>query len=186
MRGAPQRHYSEDDYFAVEISSAVKHEFYAGEIFAMAGASIAHNQIVSNVVTALQTALRDTGCRVFPSDLRVRSPAGLYTYPDVSVICGPLELVPGRPDTVTNPMVLVEVLSEATRDYDRGEKFDLFATLGSLREYLLIEQSHVAVEHRSRPSGEWATTVHTQLQDILSLAPQPLTLSLADVYRDVF
>jgi len=186
MRGAPQRHYSEDDYFAVEVSSPIKHELYAGEIFAMAGASVAHNQIVSNIVTALQTALRDKGCRVFPSDLRVRTPAGLYTYPDVSVICGAVELVPGRPDTVTNPIVVVEVLSEATRDYDRGEKFDLYATLGSLREYLLIEQSCVAVERRSRPADDWATTVHTQLHEVLALAPPALTLALADVYRDVF
>lgn len=186
MRGAPQRHYSEDDYFSVEASSPIKHELYAGEIFAMAGASLAHNQIVSNVIAALQTSLRDTGCRVFPSDLRVRTPAGLYTYPDVSVICGSVGLVPDRPDTVTNPVLIVEVLSEATCDYDRGEKFDLYTSLDSLREYLLIEQSKIGVERRRRASVEWTTTVCSRLEDALSFALPATTLSLMDIYRDVF
>lgn len=120
-----QRHYTEDDYFAVEASSGVKHEFYQGEIFAMAGASLAHNHLNANVLTALRGAVRPHGCSAFGSDLRVKTPDGLFTYPDVMVVCGPIALTQDRPDTVTNPQVIIEVLSDATRDYDRGERFSL-------------------------------------------------------------
>ena len=123
MQRHPERHYSVDEYFAVEASSPIKHEYCTGEIFAMAGASVAHNDITANLVGALRLSLRGTGCRAFANDLRVLTPGGLYTYPDAVVICGRIELTPVRPDTVTNPVLLAEVLSEATRDYDRGEKF---------------------------------------------------------------
>jgi Uma2 family endonuclease len=141
-RGTPaaRRHYALDDYFMVEQESVTKHEFLGGEITAMAGASLAHNHITSNIHARLRTALRGSGCSAFTSDLRVATPGGLYTYPDVSVICGPVALVAGRPDTATNPTLLVEVLSEATRDYDRGEKFALYKAIPSLTEYVLVEQ----------------------------------------------
>ena len=131
---------NEDDYFAVEASSGIKHEFYQGEIFAMAGASLAHNHLNANVLTFLRGAVRAKGWSAFGSDLRVKTPDGLFTYPDVMVICGPVALTHDRPDTVTNPCVIVEVLSDATRDYDRGEKFTLYRAIPTLQEYLLIEQ----------------------------------------------
>jgi len=117
-----QRHYTVDDYFTVEEMSEVKHEYWDGEIFAMAGASVAHNAIAANVLTEFRSDLRSTPCGVYGSDLRVQTPSGLYTYPDVSVICGAAQLVPDRSDTATNPVILVEVLSEATEEYDRGDK----------------------------------------------------------------
>ncbi len=150
MQRAPERHYSVDDYFAVEAGSPIKHEYCNGEIFAIAGASVAHNDISANVLTVLRTVLRGASCRAFGSDLRLRTPAGLYTYPDAMVICGHIELTPDRPDTVTNPALLVEVLSDATHDYDRGEKFTLYKSIPSLREHLLIEQDEVAVDHFRR------------------------------------
>jgi Uma2 family endonuclease len=101
----PQRHYTLDDYFAVEEMSVVKHEFFEGEIFARPGASLEHNLIVSNVLTILLPALRGTGCAAFGSDMRIATQGGLFTYPDVSVVCGKPWLVTGRPDTTLNPVV---------------------------------------------------------------------------------
>lgn len=187
MPGQPQRHYSVDDYFAVEATSTIKHEYYQGEIFAMAGASVAHNDITASVLATLRVALRGTGCRAFGSDLRLRTPEGLYTYPDVMVICGHIELTPDRPDTVTNPVLLVEVLSDATRDYDRGEKFTLYKAIPSLREYLLIEQNQVAVDYRQRQEpNEWRSTAYDVLSAVVRLGFVPVELALNEIYRDVF
>jgi Uma2 family endonuclease len=113
--------------------------------------------ISGNVLTLLRTALRGTTCNAFGSDLRISSPGGLFTYPDVSVICGQVEIVPDRPDTATNPVVLFEILSDATRGYDRGEKFELYKTIPSLREYVIIEQREVLVEQfRRSEAGLWS------------------------------
>lgn len=182
-----RRHYTEDDYFAVEASSGVKHEFYRGEIFAMAGASLAHNHLTANVLSALRGAVRPKGCSAFGSDLRIKTPDGLFTYPDVMVVCGPVALTPDRPDTVTNPCVIVEVLSDATRDYDRGEKFTLYQAISTLQEYLLIEQDRVYVEHWQRqPTGEWTARTYATLDAAISFPTLGVTLPLREVYLEVF
>src|SRR5216117_3333009 len=116
MSRGSQRHYSIDDYFKVEEMSAVKHEYYDGEIFAMAGASLQHNEIAANVLAELRARLRDSDCGAYGSDLRIQTTGGLYTYSDISVICGRAQLVLERSDTVVNPVILVEVLSEATEE----------------------------------------------------------------------
>ena len=182
-----QRHYSEDDYFAVEASSGIKHEFYRGEIFAMAGASLAHNHLSANVLTLLRGSVRLKGCSAFGSDLRVKTPDGLFTYPDVMVVCGPISLTRDRPDTVTNPCVIAEVLSDATRDYDRGEKFTLYRAIPAFQEYLLSEQDRVWVEHWQRqPTGDWTTQTYGALDAIVSLSTLGVTLPLREVYLQVF
>ncbi len=171
----------------VELESVTKHEFHDGDIFAMAGASLPHDHITSNVHALLRTALRGSGCNAFTSDLRVATPGGLYTYPDVSVICGTVELVPGRPDTATNPVVLVEVLSDATRDYDRGKKFDLYKEIPTLKEYLTVEQSALLVEHWRRGTGSlWTVKRHTRPSAVVRLQTQRVPLPLTEVYREVF
>ena len=170
----PQRRYTRDDYFTIEAMSEIKHEFHKGEIFAMAGASAAHNEITANVLSRLRIALRRHRCRAYGSDLRVETPSGLLTYPDVSVFCGPLTFVRGRDDTVTNPILLVEVLSDATRDYDRGGKFALYKSIPTLQEYLVIEQSAVRVEQWVRSqSVRWTLSVHERLDDAMRLAHSP-------------
>jgi Uma2 family endonuclease len=185
--GRPQRKYTVDDYFTIEAMSEVKHEFYNGEIFAMAGASAAHNDITANVLARLRIALRRQGCRAYGSDFRVQTPAGLLTYPDVSVFCGPLAFVRGRDDTATNPALLVEVLSDATRDYDRGEKLSLYRSIPSLREYLLVEQAAVRVEHWVRGHGSrWTAASFERLDDLVRLVSVPVTLRVSEVYREVF
>ena len=138
MQQQSQRHYSLDEYFAVEEVSSIKHEYYNGEIFAMAGSSLRHNHITANILTFFRTSLRQGECSAFSSDLRLQTPGGLFTYPDVMVICGQPVLTHDRPDTVTNPVILVEVFSESTREYDRGDKFGHYQEIPTLREYLLI------------------------------------------------
>src|SRR5439155_22791024 len=113
---------------------------YDGQIFAMAGASLQHNRITANLLSFIGPALRDRGCGDSGSDFREQAPGGLFTYPDLSAVCGEPLLIHGRPDTLTNPIVLVEVLSDATREYDRGQKFTLYKEIPALREYVLVEQ----------------------------------------------
>ena len=181
----PQRRYSLADYFAIETMSPMRHEFYRGEIFAMAGASVEHNMITVNVLTTLQVALRRGRCNVFGSDLRITTPGGLYTYPDVSVICGKVVLVTGAPDTATNPVVIVEVLSDATRDYDRGEKFELYKSIPTLREYVLIDQERVAVQLFTRRRNGWVESSVASLSSKVPLRSLKLDLSAREAYRGV-
>jgi Uma2 family endonuclease len=185
-----ERRYTVEDYFSVEESSAIKHEFCAGQIFAMAGASVRHNRITGNVFAALRAALAERGCEVFASDLRVRTPSGLYTFPDVTVVCGGVQLsATDRLDTVTNPALLVEVLSESTAAYDRGEKFRHYQSLAALREYLVIDQSAIHVEHYSvEDEGRvrsWRRQDHSNAGDVVSLSSLGIAVTLADIYAGV-
>ncbi|MDQ3815230.1 MAG: Uma2 family endonuclease [Armatimonadota bacterium] len=173
----------------MEKVSDIKHEYYAGSIYAMAGASPEHNLIAGNIFAALHAALRGSSCRPFTSDLRIYTPSGLYTYPDASVVCGLLEFTddPAAPsETVTNPVVLCEVLSEATRQYDRNRKFELYRAIPTLHDYILVEQTTVHVERRSRAEeGEWDSTVLTSLDDVLELPSLNFRMTLHDIYERV-
>ncbi len=147
----------EEEYLAIERQAPHKSEYLDGEKFAMASASARHVAIVTNVVSALHAFLKGGPCRVFSTDLRLRvSPVGLYTYPDVMVACGKLEFLDQDPGTLLNPVLIVEVLSKSTRDYDRGDKFAGYRSVASLEDYLLIDQARVHVEHCSRrEDGRW-------------------------------
>jgi len=153
----------------------------------MAGASLAHNHLSANVLTLLCGSVRPKGGSTFGSDLRVKTPDGLFTYPDVMVVCGPISLTRDRPDTVKNPCIIVEVLSDAPRDYDRGEKFTLYKPISTFQEYLLIGQDRVWVEHWQRqPTGDWTTQTYGALDAIISLPTLGVTLPLREVYLQVF
>jgi Uma2 family endonuclease len=176
-----------DDYHHIEETSPVRHEFYDGEIFAMAGGSVAHNHLSANVLSLLRVALATTRCSAFGSDMRLVTPGGLLTYPDGMVICGNIELVPGRQDEVTNPLLLIEILSDATRNYDRGEKFGFYKTIPTFREYLVIEQTSVGVEHHVRDeAGLWSHVDYGLVDQVVNLASVPVKLPLVEVYRKVF
>jgi Uma2 family endonuclease len=146
-----------EEYLAWERLQPEKHEFHGGEVFAMAGATLEHNEIVANVIGELRTALRQKPCRVYASDLRVKIPAtGLYTYPDASVVCGRPELEDDKLDTLLNPLVLVKVLSDSTEDYDRGTKFTNYRTIATFRDYVLLSTDKVLVEYATRKDdGSW-------------------------------
>jgi Uma2 family endonuclease len=186
MKDHPQRHYTVGEYFAIEQSSEVKHEYYEGEIFAMAGASVSHNRIVGNLLAALNGQLRGSDCEALGSDLRVQTPSGLYTYPDVMVVCGKPLLVDAPLDTVANPVLIAEVLSDSTAEYDRGEKFDLYRTIPTLREYVLIEQKKVSLELFSIGKKGWASKSCSNLDDRVQLGVSDAALSLLEVYERVF
>jgi Uma2 family endonuclease len=181
-----QRHYSLDEYFAVEETSHVKNEFYDGQIFAMAGASLQHNDIAANLVSSIRPALVPQGCRTFGSDLRVQTPAGLFTYPDLSIVCGDPLLIQGRPDTLTNPILLLEILSDATREYDRGEKFTLYREIPSLREYVIVEQTEPLVETFRWANGAWLPHRFDRMEATAVFESIGVQIPMKDIYRMVF
>lgn len=184
MMQQSQRHYTLHDYFSVEESSEIRHEFFNGEIFAMAGASRNHNRITRNLLTALHAGLRGTPCEPFSGDMRVRTPSGLYTYPDVLIVCGRIELTGDPMETIANPAVLAEVLSDSTRDYDRGEKFTQYRTIPTLKDYLLIEQSPYGVERwHKNTAGEWEQ--HSASDSQIKLHSVELLIPLFDLYGQV-
>jgi Uma2 family endonuclease len=185
MKDHPQRHYTIGEYFAIEESSEIKHEYYEGEIFAMAGASVSHNRIVGNVLSALNRELRGSDCEALGSDLRVQTPSGFYTYPDVMVVCGEPALIDAPLDTVANPVLITEVLSDSTAEYDRGEKFDLYRAIPTLREYVLIEQKKVFLELFSKGNEGWTSESYSSLEDRVHLVSEA-PLSLREVYGRVF
>ncbi len=158
-----------------------------GAIVAMAGASYEHNTIAANVLTALNVRLRGKGCRAVGSDQRVHVPAtGLFTYPDVTVVCGKPDFHPKDPDTLLNPRVIVEVLSGSTEAYDRGAKFAHYRSLPSLVEYILIAQNGPLVEHFQRiESGQWLFTVYRGEGATAALPALGCELPLAEVYEGV-
>lgn len=164
MNASPtvKKSWTPEEYLAWERLQPEKHEFHDGEVFDMAGATFEHNKIVINVGAELRAALRQKPCDVCASDLRVKVPAtGLYTYPDASVVCGPPAFEDDAVDTLLNPILLVEVLSPSTEDYDRGTKFKNYRTIASFREYLLVATDKVLVEtHTRMEDGSWVMREH--------------------------
>ena len=178
---------SAKDYLASERASKTKHEYYAGQVYAMAGTSERHNTLAGNTFASLHSQLRRRPCNIYPSDMRVKvSPMGLYTYPDISVVCGAAQFEDSRRDTLLNPTVLVEVLSPSTENYDRGQKFQRYRALSSLAEYVLIAQDAMHVEHYARqPDGRWLLTEADGPESAIHLASIACDLALADVYEKV-
>ncbi len=183
MVAQPRQRMSEQEYLAFERASDTKHEYYRGEVFAMAGASLEHTQIVSNTLISIGRQLRPP-CRIVSNDLRTKiSETGLYTYPDIIIVCGRPQLAEGQFDTLLNPTILVEVLSPSTEAYDRGRKFRHYRTLDTLQEYLLIAQDTPLVEHFVRQEdGTWRFAAASGLEASLHLPTIDCTLALADVY----
>jgi Uma2 family endonuclease len=184
---APARfnRYSFADYLAVEEMSTVKHEFLDGEIYAAAGGSPLPAALSIAVAARLLDAVRGGPCRVFSSDLRIRVPAtGLASHPDVSVACGPPRRDPESPDTVTNPTLLVEVLSDSTLDYDLGEKFEHYKQIDSLKEVVFVWQSERKIAIRRREGVETWVSITAGPGGIVRLAALGCDLAGDDLYRD--
>ncbi len=183
----PFIHTSEDDYLARERIAETKSELINGQVVAMAGASLRHNAIVRNLLVALGTRLRGKPCQPYPSDVRIHVPAtGLYAYPDVSVICAPLERHTKDSATLLNPRVLVEVLSEATEAHDRGAKFAHYRTIASLQNYLLVTPREIRLEWYERGrDGTWI--LHEAVGDgaIATLRAIDTSFPAAEIYADL-
>ena len=187
MAANPTITYTIEEYLAFERASETKHEYYAGEIVAMAGASYEHNLIAMTTGTSLSVQLRGRACAVLPSDQRLRvGPFGPLTYPDLMIVCGQPQFTDERPDTVTNPTVIIEILSPSTEGDDRGRKTKHYRTLESLQEYVLIAQDECHVEHYVRAEhGWWHFNEATDRTATIQLSSIGCTLALADVYERV-
>jgi len=175
------------EYLAIDRKAEYKSEYFNGEMLAMSGASERHVSIVANVMYLLVGQLKGRPCKAYASDMRVKvSPTGLYTYPDVVVVCDQPQFADEQRDTLLNPTLIVEVLSESTKDYDRGEKFEHYRTLPSLSEYVLIAQDKYHVEHFVRqPDNRWLLSETNLLEDTIHLSSIACDLALAEVYDKV-
>ena len=177
-------HYTAEEYFALEDSSEVRHEFFEGEVFAMAGASIAHNTIAGNVYMNCRQALRGKQCRVQMEAVRLAVAENRhYAYPDVMVSCDPHDQRESQ--QLHRPVLIVEVLSPSTEAYDRGLKFNQYKKLPSLRHYLLVSQKTWLVEwYQFTEHGVWAHTALAEVDDALVIPELGLTLTLMQIYEE--
>jgi Uma2 family endonuclease len=187
MASEPLQHLSPEDYLAFERRAETKHEYVGGEVFAMTGASLAHNVIVLNLGTELNLQFRGRPCRVYANDLRVAvSPDGPFYYPDVVALCAEPRLLDAERDTLLNPEVVIEVLSPSTEAFDRGLKFTHYRAIPSLREVVFVAQDAVRVEHFARgEDGQWLLTDHAGLDAVVELPALACHLELARVYDKV-
>jgi len=180
------KHITPEEYLRLERKSEERHEYLKGEVFAMSGASESHNIVVGSTYAALYIQLRKKPCQIYPSDMRLKvSNTGLYTYPDISIVCGQAAFEDDVFDTLLNPTVIIEVLSPSTEQYDRGRKFQHYRTLTSLQEYILIAQDSVQIEHFARQGDQWVLKDANKLDDVLTLASIDCTLAVIDVYEKV-
>ena len=178
---------SPETYFEMEKIADHKSEYYHGEVFAMTGASFHHNLINGNIFAKLYGDFQNSDCTVLTSDMKIQvDEAAHYVYPDVSVVCGDVAFVEGRDDVVTNPIVIFEVLSESTKDYDRGSKFHAYRNIDSLRDYLVVDQFSVFVEHFTREApNRWVLKEYRGLEDTLSLPSVNARLGLKEIYHRI-
>lgn len=175
-----------EEYLAAECAAQSKSEYIDGYMLAMSGASREHNILSVRIAGLLDAQLADSPCEVYASDQRVKvTETGDYTYPDVVVACGAIEFEDAEVDTLLTPAVIVEVLSPSTERYDRVTKFELYGSIESLQEYLLVTQDRPLIEHYVRRGDSWIYTAHRTLDQSVSLPSINCTLKLRDVYHKV-
>lgn len=176
-----------EEYLEREREAETKSEYLRGEVFAMGGGTLRHARIITSLVRRLGDKLSQRPCDVYSTDVRLAiSQAALYTYPDVMVICGEPIVTDDRQDTVTNPILIVEVLSDSTKNYDRGQKFQYYRSLPSLMEYLTVAQDEVHVEQWTRQaSAKWLLTEYSDAGASVSVPSLQVELRIADIYEKV-
>lgn len=187
MTALPQPRYGFEEYLATEREQETRNEFIAGQVYAMTGAKESHNLIVINLAAELRARFKQRPCRVFASDMKVRIDlADACTYPDIAALCGERRFHDQRRDVITNPSLIVEVLSKSTEAYDRGDKFALYRRLPSLREYLLISQERMAVELFTRQAdGRWLLSTFDRADQEIALESVDCTVPMAEIYDKV-
>jgi Uma2 family endonuclease len=175
------------EYLEFERTSETKHEYFDGEVFAMAGAKPNHNLINANLISELRNRIvaDESTCRVYPSDQRIKIEAiEKYTYPDLSIACGNIEFDDDSIPSLLNPVVVIEILSESTEAYDRGKKFTHYRLIPSLREYVLVSQDHCQVEtYMRRDVGRWIYSSSESLEDKIKIESVDCEISLSEIYR---
>ena len=179
--------YTAEEYLEAEVNSLDRHEFINGEIILMAGGTPDHNEIALNLGGALKLALKGKPYRTFSSDQRLWVPQlNNYTYPDLMVVAKPIELQSGRTDTITNPLLIAEVLSKGTRAYDRDDKFAAYRSIPSFQEYLLIDQYRLRVEQYSKTdANKWIFSEYSSTGDRLMLMSVQVEIAIADLYENI-
>ncbi len=184
---ANKYYYTPEEYLALEKTAEYKSEYYKGEMFAMADSTVNHDRICRNLIQDVGQALENKPCEVFTSNMRVLvRPIDFYTYPDVSVICGQPELAQGRRDIIVNPVVIIEVLSDSTKNYDAKQKFSLYRGITTLQDYILIDQSQVQLHYYHKiDARHWLLEVSEDLDDILKLPSIGVEIALNRIYNKV-
>lgn len=178
--------FSPQEYLQIDRTSETRNEYFDGEIFAMVGGSPRHSLIKVNFTSILRDRLLNANCTPYDSDLRILTPSGLYTYPELSVVCGELSFEDESQDTVLNPTLIVEVLSPSTEAYDRGKKFGHYRMIESLQEYLLVSQDSPRIERFVRnDDGTWTLSIANGLDQSIELESIGISVSLADVFHKV-
>ena len=174
------------EYFEIERNSLEKHEYYEGELFAMAGAKKKHNLIVSNLIISIGSQFKGRPCSVYPPDMKVAvDKYNHYTYPDISVVCGESKFVNESEDSLVNPKVIIEVLSDSTEKYDRGKKFQSYRNISSLEEYVLVSTENKKVELFTKSSEDKWVFSESDESGIIKLASIDCVLNLDDIYDKV-
>ncbi len=176
--------FSIEEYLRFEKESLEKHEFFQGEIFAMLGASVRHNIIFSNVFGGIGAQLKGKPCKPFGSDMRIYVAENtLFTYPDISIICGEIVSSPMDEDTATQPTVLIKILSPSTRNYDSGGKFRLYRDIPALKEYILVDSEAIAIEaFRLNTRGHWELEEYKSITDTFNIPTLNVSLLLSEIY----
>jgi Uma2 family endonuclease len=187
MLAQTQPRLTPEEYLALDRASEFKNEYYDGCMYAMAGASRMHVLIATNLSGELRQALKPRSCQVYGTDLRLRASVGrLYTYPDVSVVCGEAIFAEDQKDTLVNPTVLVEVLSPSTEAHDRGYKSALYRKIDSLQEYALVWQSEPHVEiYRRQPSGDWLLSEASGIDSTCRFGSLDCVIPLSEIYYQI-
>ncbi len=187
MSALPKTKLTPAEYLEIERKAAFRSEFYDGEMFAMAGASREHNAVKSNLEGELFLRFKGSPCHTTSSDQRILvAPSGLYTYPDIAIICGEDEYAIHDRDTLVNPTIIVEVLSDSTEKYDRTTKLSMYQKIESLKEYIMVAQDRPWCERIARgDDGTWTRTVFAELTGELAFASLPVKIPLADIYARV-
>ena len=187
MLATAEKLLSIEEYLMLERQASFKSEYFDGEIYAMAGASREHNLIVANVIRMLGNQLLESPCNVYPSDMRIKiTEMGKYTYPDVTIACDKEEFDDDYKDTLLNPLLIIEVLSDSTESYDRGKKFKHYQRIKSFSEYILIEQTPYRVEQYVRQDNKtWLYSEFHEAADIVQLQVIKCTLALKDIYAKI-
>ena len=179
-----KKFYSIPEYLEMEKDSVEKHGYYKGEIFAMAGAGNRHNIIFSNIFGNLFIALKGKNCRPYGSDMRIHIPENsLFTYPDISIICGEIKTSKEDEDTATQPTAIIEILSPSTKNYDRGVKFMLYRAIPTLKEYFLIDAESIHVEHFAiNKEGLWQLKEYSKPEENIFAESASVQLAVEDIY----
>jgi Uma2 family endonuclease len=177
--------YSIEEYLEIERESDEKHEYYKGEVFAMSGPKFQHVLISGNIFSQLKNKLKGKPCQPLGSDMRVHIPTNtLFTYPDISVVCGEPEFLNNDEWNLLNPTVIIEVLSPSTRNYDRGDKFNLYRDMPSLKEYILVDSETISIEaFYINAHGQWELKEHKKKEETLQIKSIKTALKIEDIYE---